>query len=521
MNVVKEENPTIFSNKIYSLSKALSSHSIITEDLKSYKKNTLYAFILSLTAPFYWIFGKDPFSHARVNNVAISILKYAEANKDYLTPQLKDIIKNNIIEKLNFKTKNKYNNTILKVIKVLNSFFVKPTPILFDKTILPKKEGELFVWPKNIELTKLTELGKKLTEAYFESYLNNPQSTNLPLPLPVQEALNSSNGEKMYILLTKSPIGKGGERTPTLAYNLSCGRFWVKKPMSSPLEGLISKHFMINSPKGISKICHILPQNNQNTAELFEEYYDCPLTSIIGTKALENFPQRFSLFRDLLRGLHHIHGISLNSISFGSNKIDKLNVYHSDLDPSNIFVKKPPQKPLWKGVIGDFGSSCLASGIAFKIGLIPPEYVDFKIKYYDLVKEKFKENILPEDTIKFNLQFGQKKDIWSMGLILVSILYGTTSEKVNIAIPPMPSLESKLNQEKNFNGHRDDKIKDLTQDEIDKDLKNLFESSYIPDEYNKRVEKCYHLIREMLQVDPNKRISAQKALSAFEKIMLE
>ena len=63
----------------------------------------------------YFLFGKDPYSYVRVDNVARKVLKYCELNKNHLDVLLEYKINNSILTKLNAKTKNKYAKTITDV----------------------------------------------------------------------------------------------------------------------------------------------------------------------------------------------------------------------------------------------------------------------------------------------------------------------------------------------------------------------------------------------------------------------
>jgi serine/threonine protein kinase len=107
-------------------------------------------------------------------------------------------------------------------------------------------------------------------------------------------------------------------------------------------------------------------------------------------------------------------------------------------------------------------------------------------------------------------------DIWSTGLILLSIMLGRTStEFPNIAIPPLPCIENCFKSIPGNTKTRDINLTKLKQQQIDQDLNNLKLTCYDTEDEKIAIEGLRQMIREMLIIKPKKRISLNDTLSAF------
>lgn len=84
MILQKELNKEDFLNKLATLKNALINHQLINENLEIENKWGFRWIILCLLHPFFALFGKDAFSHVRVNKVAINLFQYFKANKAFL-----------------------------------------------------------------------------------------------------------------------------------------------------------------------------------------------------------------------------------------------------------------------------------------------------------------------------------------------------------------------------------------------------------------------------------------------------
>lgn len=319
-----------------------------------------------------------------------------------------------------------------------------------------------------------------------------------------------------FLLLTNKIIGSGGQRKVKLCYNLNTGEFLVKKQIFTKCEHDLLDLAKKNPIRGLTA-CRYIHQVGTKFQSI-ESLYDGNLSLLFGTSALESLEQKFSLIHDIFYGLNRLHGFSFNHPKLYGKKIK---LFHFDIKPENILIKKNPVSNKWEGAISDYGSLGDLYISGGTCGYKAPEEVKLEIKlnenkqfYRDGDAYKFfNENLVEEH----NTRGGQPMDIWASGLVIVSIMLGRITQFPKISIPPLSSIENCFISYPDTANPKDIKIASLNQEQIDQDLDNLELPSYRTEEEKIAIQDTYKIIREMLQIDPNKRISAANMLIAFQK----
>lgn len=149
----------------------------------------------------------------------------------------------------------------------------------------------------------------------------------------------------------------------------------------------------------------------------------------------------------------------LNQLLSAVNHLHKKNIVHRDLKPENIVFIQTKSKEIFIKLI-DFGTSVSMKGgnLTQELGTI-----------YYIAPEVFKNN------------YNEKADIWSVGIILYTMLCGH---------PP-------------FCGNKEEVIKN-------KILHTKLQ--FLPRDFSKVSQEAIDFVKELLCYDPSKRISAEKAL---------
>lgn len=109
---------------------ALENRELVDDEFNTVKKFSFTWVILTITRPFYALFGRDSFRHVRVDAVARKVFTFCNLNRQYVTPSLQKEL-SEMIAKLDGKTNNKYSNSlstiasdILQISKESEEFWV-------------------------------------------------------------------------------------------------------------------------------------------------------------------------------------------------------------------------------------------------------------------------------------------------------------------------------------------------------------------------------------------------------------
>lgn len=204
-------------------------------------------------------------------------------------------------------------------------------------------------------------------------------------------------------------------------------------------------------------------------------------------------------------------------------------MFHADIKPENVLVHCKEGK--WRAELIDFGlSAAHPTAFVISLGYTPPEFIRFYIKTRPLGVDHAGYFEDPFEIADFNIQHGQGRDVWSIGLVILSllaerqqeVLFEKVSEHVRkkANIPPLRCLSKILSGEV-FNKFDEAGILKLTQKELDADLDQL-EKEIAPKHPHAREEvaKIFKMLKEkMLRIDPKERKPVGECLALFQQEM--
>lgn len=614
-----------FINMVANLQKVSSLHHLVMNDqLQVVDKRGCKWMLLCLLKPFCCLFGKDIYSHYRVNNVANAIFKACGANKGLLQRQPELVTKiQTAVTALNMKSKDKY-KTCLQTLKdsitkltapkvqqplpqVKTTHFV-PSVVVKGSTptgaqnssALPHPETLLSLlqdaphpvsvvpqshikhsappaaptqfdpahfqmkWPPfdDLEACGVTpEQTAKLKAALDElvpqclgasqyklNFVKTEQKERKLQVLTkegllVKEIATPLSLEVVYhdgqlqdiVLLTKYIVAKGGETKVRLCFSLFQGLQFVRKNCFGGLQRQLLEYFRDHPSDGIVKIKGIRESQSNGSVKVqsIEDFWLANLREFITFQKMPTFENRLSIARDMLSGIAAIHNIECDQyVRDDGSKVGPFKMFHLDITPSNILLNPSTENPS-QGAITDFGCAH-PENVGGTAGFKAPEQI--------LLCHKYKEMTM-EEIIAYNLKFGQASDVWSTGLVLSVLLTWAVDP---LGGPPLPciadSLKKAAENEERLTmqqfastplGHSmkpgnpltfDKNITLLQQKEIDEDLSKLRAQciSQVQGSVKKTaaMSKAWDVIGQMVQTDPAKRISSEKAMTLLKAIKL-
>lgn len=391
-----------------------------------------------------------------------------------------------------------------------------------------------FHWPQNFQKPDQFE---SVITAILSRFLFHPGTTiqrlkktktiilNVPvlgqtvyeLPIKADFYLEGSVSQRRIIIKTPEKIGSGGERKVMRAFDLLSGEELVSKPFTSnPREKQVIQYIHENQLPGFVPFIEV--RNNR-----FYEKRCLPLDSYFSASA----PLRFKLIHQLLSAVKTLHGLHISlSYSFEdrysrimtTRNLDKVAVFHADIKPANILVFTD-SKNNHNACLSDFGSVCAVASNGYTKFFRSPERTAFiENEVYKL--GEVSRLITTDHIVEHNLTFGQSNDVWSLGLVLLTLLCGgrtLPSYKRAIGIPDLKCFSQgveKYNQEQHHQDQRtkipqntkkripppDSWIKDLKQQDIDSSIMQLKNECPEP-----IFEQVWPLVQKMLLIDVNKR----------------
>ena len=312
------------------------------------------------------------------------------------------------------------------------------------------------------------------------------------LHLPLNLRILSENGAINHvILITKKVVGKGHFTNARLCYDLVNNRPYVKKNILNETEYSIIFYLKEHPLQGIVSIFSVWCR--VPNYRFLEPLYPDTLANFFNIDARKNEKIKCSLIRDLLSGLANLHSIDL--INHHGR------VFHDDLHPGNILVRASTNLAGWEAVIIDFNHACCKFAGGGNLAFRFPEEASIK---------RLGNSLETADQRKFFLKYGQKMDVWSMGIILACILKAEFIKKE----APLPSLTTFWQRRSVLADFELALSKSGLDQEIKSDIDELsktysFENS----------DKIWNLMKKMLQPNPDKEgITAAEALAEFNTI---
>lgn len=535
MNISAEINRDTFLSRLNILENALNQRKLISDRLEVVDKWSFKWIVLRLCSPFYSLVCQDAFSHVRVHRVEKSLLAYFRANKDYADAATIKNFKDKILTPL-FKRTNQNS--------VYESDFEDCQPLPPIK------------WPADLNVLQLSEAQKNLLDAALKEVLpyvmgfdeqsyslicrkkivNGQKQRKLQLeknssiikefdvPITIKCWKHIPLRTTQIFLWTKVILGEGGQRKVKRCYDLIAGEFSVRKKVCSKIEQLILKHFQYQPSLGIEPITLILekePDRGVKSDHILQPVFEGTLRSLYNE--IKDLKDVFSIMHQLLTGLSELHDCSPVEVTvnyengnFTTTRTTYPKMWHTDIKPDNILMRRLPDSGKWEAVFSDFGLSGQINPGSGSVGYRSPEDLNLYCKLLSLPNSGSEEDIEIFDSYKY------KKDVWSLGIVFAGLLTGelnglihTFQEKKTLItlIPPIQCLIDGIRKGK-INGEWDGFLIDLDQKCLDRDIA-LLKAKAIPS-YARIWDE---LILKMLQVDYNKRISAKEALEIMKRFV--
>jgi serine/threonine protein kinase len=168
----------------------------------------------------------------------------------------------------------------------------------------------------------------------------------------------------------------------------------------------------------------------------------------------------------------------------------------------------------------------------YSIGFTPLEYIRFLTKKCSFGLDIDYGTNLKFKKFKFNVKYGRGRDIWSMGLVILSILVNRTetvewnssdyNSKAKAVLPPLrcliqritnPSVYLKVGKESYYD---EEALLTIDQNTLDTDINEL-ESELLLENNSEHslVQKYFRIVRDMLQINSTKRKSIQELVKLY------
>lgn len=419
------------------------------------------------------------------------------------------------------------------------------------------------IWPKDLKKwLGLTETQKAeidhhvrdafrvITKEYGELSFDKKRLTytdgvhtvavTLPITLCVLKKDEREAAGIRVLLFPKTIFASGGERKIRWVYDLTRGTFFLKKRIIGLFEKKLLEYLLpLRIERGIqAPIIWRTSSGKQNKAkqQIIEPVRDGTIATLFGTAPLLDFSVKWDLTLDLLADLNALHAGRLSGVTITSTRHSFFEIpktqelsytaFHSDIKPLNVLVFF--QNGKWRAELCDFGASAAhPTTFAISIGFTPPEYIRFYQEKRPFgIQEVWLDHNL--DTAEFNIKHGPGRDVWAIGLVILSLLVEREEEVVweNIFercrkkanIPPLPCLKSIL-AGRHWTRYDEGGILNLKQETLNADLDRLEKEvgSKHPEERTE-VARIFEMLREMmLRIDPNERRTIAQCLAFLQQ----
>lgn len=539
--LLTELNQESFERRLLEIERYFNNKDfVIDENLNFIDKNNFSWKILSLFCPFYALFGLDIYSHVRIDKVMKKVLNYCEANEKFCFGNRFIDWEENLIETLDLKTKRKYTKQLQQI---QDEFKKQFSPKSFE---LDLREGsflpEIVTQVVDMNLVGTHQKPILLEEKNLqiqETFSNEPTNIHLTSSSFFQKIIE---GKINLFLSTQNSIGKGSSRSAYKTYNLSNGKIYIQKKISSKGELLLLKAFLEDkktlkgkNQEGISEIYELL----ENEMQILEHSYPYDLDQLRNSDRWEdiNLYSRYHLMKNLISGISYLHSIrftSKNTYSLLQGSSYSWLAFHGDIKPKNIFLEYRTGR--WKACLGDFGSfGSIENGttvyqapeaIQFRQNLLKIEKED--IPSEDPLNEKKEQLHKLQKTMEISKQRtianqqGHLSDLWSLALVFIQLFINDLKITWQLPdqtcglddqVPRIPKIityfEMVLNESSSSyryipSGHR---LPSITQETIDEDLSHF--KREISKQYPRETDltdSIVSIIQKMLKKDPRSRI---------------
>lgn len=252
-----------------------------------------------------------------------------------------------------------------------------------------------------------------------------------------------------------------------------------------PLRGVVSTHIAVAD--GNDNIIFLKRYKDGDLDEILTEIYE-------GYRPEFTNDEKLKIIKTLLLGLSNLHEININFTRY--NKTKSVPFSHRDLKPKNTFCEAT------NCVIGDFDLAFQWETISGTGGYLSPETLSY-LFYNQFAGIK--------DDADFNITYGQKADLWTMGLIISEILSSKPGAQIffNAVNKTQQYLNPNNKMEQIFHQKR---YSPANFKELASEIENRKKLSRDP-----RIINAWSVVQKLLQRDPKSRIDAKTALDLLNK----
>ncbi len=427
----------------------------------------------------------------------------------------------------------------------------------FDREKRQESANDIMrIWPKDLSKLGLNESQKDKIDKHIQqafktlskggnigfsknkleyNYRDQTKKVNLPFSLNITKVVDTATYQ--ILLFPKTVFASGGERTIRWAYDLTKGEFLLKKRIVGSFEKEILvclNSIRLKNGRGSPLIWRTAKdKTGKEKLQLIEPIQEGSLAILFNTAPLAHFSVKRELILDLLQELEALNQVSIScTVSLtksleGEHQTPRKFAYaafHADIKPLNVLVSLKNEK--WRAELCDFGQAAANPCITItSTGYTPPEY----IRFYHLYKKQKSELFFTQtsdrlDLAEFTVNHGHGRDIWSMGLVILTLLVGreeeisyhlSMKESIKSYIPPLRSLKSVLSGWQDYNEQGTLK---LTQEALDADLDQLENEVMLkhPEEKEELAKIFLMLKTKMLRIKPEERVTVDTCLALFQ-----
>lgn len=367
-----------------------------------------------------------------------------------------------------------------------------------SKRIKEQIEEYLVAVRPEIEAGRFPEFHRKKTAFDF-------QGRSWTLPRTLSFMVDTSTNQVSAILLSVSkdrvpPLGKGRARTAKVIYNLTTGRKLCKKPAQSHHEIVLLQS--LNGSEGIEPLDYVRTVGCKT--QLITPLFKGTLDKLLNSRRNLTAGDMKKIMLQLLKGLEKLHSHP------GITTASRPHSYHSDIKPGNILYDKE-----LNAVISDMESVNDLASFVGTPGWMSPQKRQAWGTFSGL-----------QGITDYNKKHSQSDDIWSMGLIFAAVLKNELHDSWGA---PLACIYGKCHVEQErapfhfsvFPKYvlNDGEICNITQAEIDQEIVDK-KASLSPSVNRVAMEHMWDIVREMLSVEPQRRLNASQARERLEALIL-
>ncbi|MCE5316856.1 MAG: hypothetical protein LLG04_05775 [Parachlamydia sp.] len=388
---------------------------------------------------------------------------------------------------------------------------IRPLPAAYQPT--------RWIWPEKLsEIGIESEMVKQQIEEYLLEVRSEIEAGRIPefhrkqisfdfkgkswrLPRTLSFMVDTRTNQVSTILLSVSkdrvaPLGKGRGRTAKVIYNLTTGRKMCKKAVQNSNEVALLQ--ALNGSEGIEPLDYVRTVGSKT--QLITPLFKGTLDKLLKSRDLTAEDMK-KIMLQLLKGLEKLH--QYPEIRTAS----RTHSYHSDIKPSNILYDKELNV-----VISDMESVNDLNSFVGTPGWKSPQ----KRQAWGTFSRQ-------QGITDYNQNHSQGDDNWSMGLIFAAVLKNALD--IVLGVAPLRCILGKYHVEQVQDRFllkytlNDSGISNITQAEIDQEIAD--EKVKLGSSANRvAMGQMWDIVREMLSVDPQRRLSARQARERLEAVVL-